>query len=361
MSYKSNIGRKAMEVQKFIQKAKNLPHLKNHKEIIDSAFSKASKISTKDAKQLSANKINSVSNTIVHQLEKIDGEFNLDFPDYYREITNEFFPHEEIDNVFEELRWLRKFIKKLEKDHMKKLKKINKNKINNRSEYYHQSNVVRKKFYGRINSLLDSKKYCFEILRNYRKFLRSLPKIMPMYTVSLAGYPNVGKSSFLSKLTGSNSEVANYAFTTKKVMMGYRKIKEGRTAQIIDCPGTLDRNVESMNEIERQSIITLRSATDLLIFMIDPSYDLKKQINLLNYINEKIRIVDYVLINKIDLFNNDVISGIIEMVESESKINKVNIYSISVKDETNLDKIKKLIDNETLKFYKENTGDLKKQ
>ncbi|MFW6046739.1 MAG: GTPase [Candidatus Woesearchaeota archaeon] len=343
-----------IEIKKFIDKVHGLSYVKVYKEIIDTAFSKASKIQTNDPKQLSANKINSVSNKAIYEIRNIQKQFDFDFPKYYREIIDEFYPLDEIAHVFDELQWLSEYIKTLEKEHLKKLRKINKKKTRNMKEYSRQANTIRKRFYGRINSLFKSKKENFIILQNYKKFLNSLPLLMPHFTISIAGYPNVGKSSFLRNLTGSDSEVAGYAFTTKRVMIGYLNVDEGRTAQIIDCPGTLDRKLEEMNAIERQSIITLRSATHKLIFMIDPTYEVKKQINLMNYINNNIREVNYLFLNKIDLLDKEVVDDVEELVLSNSSLNERDVFKMSVVEEIGLNEIKKRLKEDTINYYKNN-------
>ena len=44
-------------------------------------------------------------------------------------------------------------------------------------------------------------------------------------TLIVAGYPNVGKSSFVNKVTRANVEVQPYAFTTKSLYVGHMDYK----------------------------------------------------------------------------------------------------------------------------------------
>ena len=49
-----------------------------------------------------------------------------------------------------------------------------------------------------------------------------LPSIDPATrTILICGYPNVGKSSFMNKVTRADVEVQPYAFTTKSLFVGH--------------------------------------------------------------------------------------------------------------------------------------------
>lgn len=75
---------------------------------------------------------------------------------------------------------------------------------------------------GRMMTLLKRQAASFGYLEEVRKHLSRLPSIDPnTLTLILTGYPNVGKSSFMNKITRANVDVQPYAFTTKSLFVGH--------------------------------------------------------------------------------------------------------------------------------------------
>lgn len=59
-------------------------------------------------------------------------------------------------------------------------------------------------------------------LEQVRQHLARLPSIDPnTRTLLICGYPNVGKSSFMNKITRADVDVQPYAFTTKSLFVGH--------------------------------------------------------------------------------------------------------------------------------------------
>ena len=145
---------------------------------------------------------------------------------------------------------------------------------------------VRKEFYGRASSLLKQIDSDLAFVSRARDELKRVPVIeMELPTVVIAGFPNVGKSQLVEKLSSAKPRIAPYPFTTKGITIGHFTVRYQRY-QVVDTPGLLDREFEERNEIERQAILALKYLADVMVFVIDPSetsgYSLEKQLALLD-------------------------------------------------------------------------------
>lgn len=108
-------------------------------------------------------------------------------------------------------------------------------------------------------------------LEQVRQHISRLPAIDPnTRTLLICGYPNVGKSSFMNKVTRADVEVQPYAFTTKSLFVGHLDYKYMRW-QVIDTPGILDRPLEEMNTIEMQSITAIAHLKACVLYFMDLS------------------------------------------------------------------------------------------
>lgn len=108
-------------------------------------------------------------------------------------------------------------------------------------------------------------------LEQVRQHISRLPSIDPnTRTLLVCGYPNVGKSSFVNKVTRADVDVQPYAFTTKSLFVGHLDYKYLRW-QVIDTPGVLDHPLEEMNTIEMQSITALAHLRSAVLYFMDLS------------------------------------------------------------------------------------------
>ena len=58
--------------------------------------------------------------------------------------------------------------------------------------------------------------------------------------VGLVGFPNVGKSTFLSRVTNAQPKIANYHFTTLQPNLGVVDLEDGDGFVIADIPGLIE-------------------------------------------------------------------------------------------------------------------------
>ncbi|ODV91697.1 hypothetical protein CANCADRAFT_273 [Tortispora caseinolytica NRRL Y-17796] len=84
--------------------------------------------------------------------------------------------------------------------------------------------------------------------------------------IALIGFPSVGKSSLLSKITKTKSEVAQYSFTTLTSVPGVLEYN-GAELQILDLPGIIGGASEGKGR-GRQVIASAKTA-DLILMVLD--------------------------------------------------------------------------------------------
>ena len=159
---------------------------------------------------------------------------------------------------------------------------------------------------GRMMTALKKLGASFNYLEEVRKHLSRFPSIDPTErTLILAGFPNVGKSSFMNKITYADSEVQAYHFTTQSLFVGHTYYKNIRW-QVIDTPGILDRALEQRNIIEMQTITALAHLDACILYFIDVSegcgYSIAQQVSLFDSIRPLFKNKPLVIIaNKTDL------------------------------------------------------------
>ena len=84
--------------------------------------------------------------------------------------------------------------------------------------------------------------------------------------VGFVGFPSVGKSTLLTKLTGTFSEAANYEFTTLTAIPG-TLLYRGARIQLLDLPGIIEGANDGKGR-GRQVIATARTC-DLILICLD--------------------------------------------------------------------------------------------
>ena len=189
---------------------------------------------------------------------------------------------------------------------------------------------------GRMVTIMRRQKNSLDYLEQVRQHLSRLPAIDPnTRTLLITGFPNVGKSSFINKITRADVDVQPYAFTTKSLFIGHTDYKYLRW-QVIDTPGILDHPLENRNTIEMQAITALAHIRACILFIMDPSeqcgHSLEQQLSLFENIkplfaNKPILIV----LNKSDAWKPEGLS------EAQQKvIDKISEFNFKIMEMSTL-------------------------
>ena len=147
-------------------------------------------------------------------------------------------------------------------------------------------NKLMKGYYGRTSSVMRQIDKFLKYIEESRKIMKNYPTLKTdLFTVAITGFPNIGKSTLLSKLTPAKPEIRDYAFTTKNLNQGYADYGL-RKVQFVDTPGVLDR--DKTNAIESQAYLVLKYLVHLIVYVIDLTepYPLKQQEELLKKLKD---------------------------------------------------------------------------
>ena len=153
--------------------------------------------------------------------------------------------------------------------------------------------------------------------------------------VGLVGFPNVGKSTLLSRVTNAQPKIANYHFTTLSPNLGVVDLDGGKGFVIADIPGLIEGASEGiglghefLRHIER---------TKVMIHMVDAAstegrdpiadiYAINKELE--NYNPELLKKPQVIAANKIDAIYGDE-NDIIDQLKAEFEPKEIKVFPIS--------------------------------
>lgn len=155
--------------------------------------------------------------------------------------------------------------------------------------------------------------------------------------VGLVGFPNVGKSTLLSRVTNARPKIANYHFTTLNPNLGVVDLDGGRGFVIADIPGLIEGASEGvglghefLRHIER---------TKVIIHMVDAaSTEGRDPVADIKAINEELRAYNPELLkrpqviaaNKIDaIYADDETENPVDVIKKAFEPEGIKVYPIS--------------------------------
>ena len=175
--------------------------------------------------------------------------------------------------------------------------------------------------------------------------------------VGLLGFPNVGKSTFLSMVTDAKPKIANYHFTTIVPNLGVVKTKNGDGFVIADIPGIIEGasegvglGIQFLRHVER---------TRLLLHFLDISgqegrnpvedfYTINEE---LKKYSEKLATRKQIIVaNKIDAMQDD---ALMKEVEKLAKKEGLELFKISAATKEGIEELIDKVAEELKKLPKE--------
>ena len=268
-----------------------LPTVPTSEELLNKSFRRASR--AKDNESMVQNAGNILSDNLSNLIRKFPSFENM--PPFYREMADIIAGVDRIRISLSRLGWASRQIRQISKEYVGQIK---------RSRGL-DTTPARKSAFGRFSSVMRSIEKDLLFLNETRNLLRKMPTIDPaMPTILIAGYPNVGKSSFIVRITGARPEIASYPFTTRGIFVGHFQRGEQRY-QVVDTPGLLDRPMEERNDIERQTVAALSHLQGVVVYILDPSehcgYPLQSQLSLAEDLKNWIGLPMLIVANKADI------------------------------------------------------------
>lgn len=153
--------------------------------------------------------------------------------------------------------------------------------------------------------------------------------------VGLVGYPNVGKSTFLSRVTNAKPKIGNYHFTTLNPNLGVVDLEDGGFV-IADIPGLIEGasqglglGHEFLRHIERTKVIIhlLDAASTEGRDPLDDIRTINQELE--NYNPELLTRPQVIAANKMDLMTEEDASVIMQMLRDEFEPQGIKVFAIS--------------------------------
>jgi nucleolar GTP-binding protein len=321
----------------------DLPTTPRASELIDTAFSRAARAGrAKSGREAQESMLRTAASVLADNLENVVRawpDFGTVDP-FYRELADavlrgEVDPRQSAEGEqvgldalrasLSELTWAARQVRELREEYVAKV----------RTADTETARKHRKQAFARMADVIEEVETDLDRVGAARNALRDLPDIRPDEpTIAVAGYPNVGKSSFVNRVSRASNEVAAYPFTTTAVAVGHVE-RDRIRYQLVDTPGLLDRPAAERNDIERQAASAIDHLADVVLFLVDASetcgYPLDAQLALRDDIDAEFDAPVLTVCNKSDL-STDVDADVSMSVETGENVEAVLDRAIQAVD-----------------------------
>ena len=160
------------------------------------------------------------------------------------------------------------------------------------------------------------------------KFVAQL-ELKMVADVGLVGFPNAGKSTFLSVVSNARPEIANYAFTTLRPNLGVADI-DGESILIADIPGLIEGASQGkglgddfLRHVERTSVI-LHMIDSMSNDVADDYQKIRRE--LAAYSADLAAKPEVIALTKIDAIDDEIVAM---QIDELRKVSDNPIYAIS--------------------------------
>ncbi|MFW5911500.1 MAG: NOG1 family protein [Halolamina sp.] len=255
----------------------DLPTTPRSAELLDKAFSRAARTGRAKAPyEAQEAMLRTAANILSDNLQNVVTAWpDFDYVDpFYYELADAIVDVDRLRQALSEVTWAGRQIEAFRSEYATKI----------RNSDTDTARKHRKQAFARMADVMDEIEDDLLTVGAARDELKTLPDIRPDEpAIVVAGYPNVGKSSFVNAVTNARNAIESYPFTTTAVHVGHFEHDRIRY-QIVDTPGLLDRPEAERNDIEAQAVSALRHLADAVLFVVDASeecgYPLSAQLEL---------------------------------------------------------------------------------
>jgi nucleolar GTP-binding protein len=297
----------------------NLPTTPRSEELLDKAFSRAARTGrAKTGLEAQESMLQTAGNILSDNLQNVITSWP-DFSEvdrFHFELADAIVGVDSLRQALSEAQWASRQVSNLKSEYQGKIRRAD----------TATARKHRKQAFARFASVVGEVEDDLLEIGEARDELKYIPELAPSEpAIVVAGYPNVGKTSFINHVTNARNEIASYPFTTTELHVGHYE-RDYLRYQLVDTPGLLDRPAEERNDVEKQAVSALTHLADAVLFVIDASgncgYPLDMQLFLRDDVRAQFQNVPVLTVcNKMDE-STDVAADFFMSVEADDGVDE---------------------------------------